>query len=517
MERHAVEPQVAEDRAHRKVERMGDDQRRPAALAAPANKVEKTLAGTGVLEHEGQELVAGRFNAGKGGSEDADSLSLRAQLETTGDAACEALQQRLGDAVCEHDVVEVKAEDGGHLSRIDVAGWASTTLRQVERDRARYLVSARGRAHLASLPPGCEGFDPVQLSTLLRRSFAPGEAAALGEQVVLHARATARFGGEAGWLFTAEGLEMMTHPLVAARRAARLARLGLPVADLTCGIGGDLGACADAGLRTIGVERDPVTALLAASNVPGASVVQGDALRPPLDLAGVAAIIDPSRRGGLARTFDPMAFAPPWDLAVSQVASARAGVLKAPPGIDRRYLPPGAEVEYVQLGRSMREATVWVGAETSPGLRRAVLLPGNATLDSASPEAPTGTAPAGPFVFDPESCVTLAGLVRQLASRLGARLLDERVGYLTGPVAVFDPLCATFETLDVIPFSISRLKERLRNRRWAPAEIRRRAFPIEPDELRRLLGRIEGDAVTLLCTTLNGQKTVIVGRRLVQR
>jgi hypothetical protein len=69
--------------------------------------------------------------------------------------------------------------------------------------------------------------------------------------------------------------------------------------------------------------------------------------------------------------------------------------------------------------------------------------------------------------------------------------------------------------LDVIPFSVSRLKTRLRERGWRADEIRRRAFPVEPDELRRLLGPSEGERVTLLCTTLAGERTVFVARRLV--
>jgi len=32
--------------------------------------------------------------------------------------------------------------------------------------------------------------------------------------------------------------------------------------------------------------------------------------------------------------------------------------------------------------------------------------------------------------------------------------------------------------------------------------------------LRRLLGRIEGEPVSLLCTTLGGKRTIIVARRL---
>ncbi|MGI8925057.1 MAG: THUMP-like domain-containing protein, partial [Tepidiformaceae bacterium] len=294
----------------------------------------------------------------------------------------------------------------------------------------------------------------------------------------------------------------------------RLASLGLPVADLTCGIGGDLAAVAARGARTIGIERERATALLAAANVSRATLLQADARFPPVDLGRFAIILDPSRRQEGRRRFDPAAFSPAWDEALSLVAQAPAGVLKAPPGIDAAHIPPQAEVEFVQYGRSLREAALWFGAGAVPGLRRAVLMPIGAELDSTAPQAPDAPVPPGPYLFDPESCVTRAGLVLHLAHRLGARLLDPSVAYLTGPGPAADPLCATFALLDAVPFSVARLKARLKEGQWRADEIRRRAFPIEPDELRALLGRPDGDPVTLLCTTIAGKRVVFIARRL---
>ncbi|MBI5946833.1 MAG: hypothetical protein HY875_01685 [Chloroflexi bacterium] len=380
--------------------------------------------------------------------------------------------------------------------------------------RARFLVSARGREALAGLDAGLGTLPLHRLAAVLRESWAPDEAAALAEQVTLAARARERFGESPLPLYSANGLEMMTHPLVAQRRAGRLADNGLPVLDLTCGIGGDLHALAATGARGAGLDRDRPTALLAAANVPGAAVVQGEATRPPFDLSRHAVLIDPSRRAGVMRAFDPRAFTPPWDVTMTLAAAAAAGVVKGPPGIDRAHLPVAAEVEFVQLGRGLRECALWFGGDAVPGLRRAVLLPAGAELTSEAPEAPAAIVPPGPFLLDPESCVTRAGLVRHLAQRTGARMIDPEVAYLAAAEPAFDPLCATFEVLERLDFSVARLRGLLRARGWRPDEIRRRAFPVEPDELRRLLGDLPGERVTLLCTTLAGKRTVFVARRL---
>lgn len=384
----------------------------------------------------------------------------------------------------------------------------------MEIERARYLVSPAGRAALAAIPLDAGRDDPNRLVTGLRKAHPPAEASALAEQATLRSKAAARFGQDPAMLLTATGLEMMTHPLAAERRARRLARLGLPVADLTCGLGGDLAACARLGIPSTGLERDPATAILARANVPSASIVIGDAGRPPFRLDGLALLLDPARREAARRTFDPAAFSPSWETCLDLLGQARAAVLKAPPGLDRERVPHWAEMEAVQLGTGMREVTLWAGAGTSPGLRRAVLLPDGAELTSEAPECPETPVPIGRYIFDPESCVTRAGLVRHLGQRLGARLLDPQVAYLTASLPAFDPLTATFEVLEVVPFSIRRLKELLATRSWRPQEIRRRAFPVEPDELRRLLGRLNGEPVTLLCTTVGGNRLVIIVRRL---
>jgi hypothetical protein len=388
----------------------------------------------------------------------------------------------------------------------------------MELERARYLASPEGQRTLAAAAKLVEGFgvdptDPLRTSWLLRRSLAPDHAAAVSEQLMLRARAQRNHGREGEWLYTSEGLEMMTHPLVAERRAARLAGLGLPVLDLCCGLGGDLAAVMAAGASAAGVERDPAHALFAGRNT-GARVVRGDVTEMHLDLGATAVLIDPSRRDGSGRRLWPGAFSPPWDVVLELAGAARAAAIKAPPGISDNFVPPGAEFEAVQLGRSMREVCLWLGEGAAAGTRRAVLLPEGVTLDSSEPEAAEEPAAPGAYLFDPESCVTVATLVRHLAWRLGARLLDPRIAYLTAPEPAFSPLAATFEVLDTFPFSVGRLKERLRGAGWRPSEVRRRAFPVEPDELKKLLGRMEGDPVTLLLTTIDGRRTVFVARRL---
>lgn len=510
----AVETVGIEDGIDVEVEAVADDDGLPVVPVGPIYEFEETRAEAGDVQGEGAQGCFIGFDEVEGGGVvllNGELAGAKARLEIAPCRRGEALEELARGIVEDDGVVEVEADDAGHGSSFARRGpWQMAAMNL---ERARYLASAAGRADLASLPVALESEDPVRLTLALRRRFPGEQAAALAEQVQLRARARARFGAPPLVLFTPDGLEMMTHPLVAARRAARLAGLGLPVVDVTCGIGGDLRALVAAGAEAIGIERDAATALIAAANVPG-RVVLGDALVPPFRAAAAALVIDPSRRGARGRTFDPELFSPPWERCLEIARGAPAAALKGPPGLDHGYVPGDFEVEAVQVGRDLRELTLWRGRGSTPGLRRAVLLPAGATMDSLAPgDAPVDGRP-GRYLFDPEPCVTRAGLVRQLGAALGAWQMDRQVAYLAGDVPRQHPLCATFRVVEVLPFGLKRLRELLRGRRWRPGEIRRRAFPVEPDALRQGLGRLEGNPVDLVLTTVGGERLVFLVERV---
>lgn len=384
----------------------------------------------------------------------------------------------------------------------------------VDRERARFLLSAVGQHWLAAL--GTESGDPLRLQHHLRKLLPASEAAALGEQLTLRARARSRLTSPwCEWLWTSETLEMAAHPTVSARRARRLAHFAETVVDGTVGAGVDLAACADCGLRAVGFEWVPVRALLAAYNLAGrADVLCADIRCPPLDLSRAALLLDPSRRTSAGRVFDPHRFEPPWDTCVDLARRAPLAVLKAPPGIPHKLLPDDVETEWVQVRRSLREAALWFGRGARPGLRRAVILESGEELDSNAESAPWSPRPLGTIVYDPEPAVTRAGLVAHLAARLGAWPIDSEAAYLSSNCVVKSPFARPFEVLECIEFSIERLRTLLRRRGWRLGEILRRHFPLEPEVLRHRIGVRHGQPVAALCTTVMGKRVVILARPL---
>lgn len=99
------------------------------------------------------------------------------------------------------------------------------------------------------------------------------------------------------------------------------------VADLCCGIGGDAIALARAGIRVLAVDRDPVTAAVARENAEALGLTRLVEVREAdvteVDVSGCDAVfVDPARRGGRGRIFDPEAYSPPLSWAIETARKA---------------------------------------------------------------------------------------------------------------------------------------------------------------------------------------------------
>ena len=251
------------------------------------------------------------------------------------------------------------------------------------------LLSAEGRALLDGLPDGPLGpEEALRVGTRLRRSHPAEVVAAALAQHELRSRAAAKFQAAARMWFTREGLEQASAEPLARHRAARYA--GFPVvADLCCGIGGDLCALAP-GRDALAVDRDPVHLRMAMENarVHGAGGVAAACadvrdLRLPRSLA---VFVDPARRAG-GRRLPAGESRPPlaWCL---ELAGRVAGVgVKAAPGLALGLVPDGWEVELVADRRELKEAVLWSPALATTA-RRATVFPGPHTL--APRPRPTG-------------------------------------------------------------------------------------------------------------------------------
>lgn len=307
------------------------------------------------------------------------------------------------------------------------------------------------------------------------------------ETVRLRRRAAAKFADPSAWLFTDEALQQATTAPVAAHRAARLA--GARIHDATCSIGSELAALRHSAGELVGSDIDPVRLAMAANNVAGVELCRADALRPITRDAVV--FIDPARRQGGRRRFDPRAYTPALD-GVLDVYRDRDVVVKCAPGIDFdaiRRMGFDGEIEVTSQAGGVREACLWSQGLAGAGVRRrATLLDHDEQITDAEPDD-CPVAPAGRWIVDPDGAVVRAGLVRHYAARHGLWQLDPDIAYLSGdrlPDGV-----RGFEVLDQIGYHERRLRSALADRSVGAVEILVRGLDVDPDLLRRRL-RLRG-------------------------
>ncbi|MFF7856082.1 methyltransferase domain-containing protein [Streptomyces sp. NPDC007904] len=388
------------------------------------------------------------------------------------------------------------------------------------------LLTPEGRALLDEV----RGTDPAHelaVATRLRREH-PAElvSAALG-QARLRQRAAAKFGAEDAqrMFFTPNGVEQSTRASVAAYRARRFGELGVTsVADLCCGIGGDAIALARAGIRVLAVDRDPLTAAAARANAEALGLADLIEVREAdvteVDTAGFDAVfVDPARRGGRGRIFDPEAYSPPLSWAVEAARGApRAAALKVAPGIPHEAVPGDARAEWISDGGDVKEAVLWFGTAPAAGPAgaegavRATLLPGPRTLLSRGLPDPAVRLP-GRYLYEPDGAVVRAHLVAEVAEQLDGGLIDATIAYVTADEHRPTPYATAYEVTDRLPFNAKRLKALLRERRVGTLTVKKRGSAVEPEELRRkVLPKPQGtEAVTVFLTRVDGAPTMLLG------
>jgi hypothetical protein len=344
----------------------------------------------------------------------------------------------------------------------------------------------------------------------IRDRFAE-RSTALIETTLLRRKALPKLdalGDVSEWLFTDDALQQATAGPVARHRAARLA--GAVVHDATCSIGTELAALRGTAAEVIGSDVDEVRLAMARHNVPDVALCRADALHPVTRDAVV--LLDPARRSGGRRRFDPRDYVPPLNVLLDAYRD-RPTVVKCAPGIDfdaLRQLGFDGEIEVTSSGGSVREACLWSAELATPGVRRrACLLDRGEVVTDADPgECPVGAA--GRWIVDPDGAIVRSGLVRHYAARHGLWQLDPAIAYLSGdhvPAGV-----RGFEVLEELPLREKVLRQALSRYGCGQLEILVRGVDVDPDALRRRLRPAGRAPLSLVITRIGsgaGERTSV--------
>jgi THUMP domain-like/RNA cap guanine-N2 methyltransferase len=409
------------------------------------------------------------------------------------------------------------------------------------------LLTPQGQELLARLAvPGDAATSPLALAERLRREYPADLVAAAMAQHELRQAAGAKFSRAAQMLFTRAGYEQSSSETIARYRAGRL-KNARRVADLCCGIGGDLIALAAAS-EVLAVDRDPLHARLALYNAAvyeeagHVAAVVSD-VRDVL-LAGVDAVfIDPARRSGpgtasagQAHRYKAGTSEPPLDWCTALTSQVEAVCIKAAPGLPEDQIPPGWEAEFIAESRDLKEAVLWSPslATAPPASRPAgppARPPAGPPVRARGPRRATVLAPSGPgraprydtlvarlgapvplrepgeYLLDPNPAVTRSGLVEDLARALGddTAKIDPQIAFLTLDRDVRTPFARTLRVLYSAPWNEKSFAKRLRELGVGAADIRRRGLAGDVDQIRRRLKLSGNTRATIVITRVNNK------------
>ncbi len=243
----------------------------------------------------------------------------------------------------------------------------------------RWLVSDAARPWLDGAAESLPG--SVAVMARLRRELTPDQASLVCGQAELRKRAARKFARAAEMFFTPVGLEQATGTRVAAYKAEQFPPEAR-VADLCCGIGGDLLALATRG-EVVGVDRDPISVLVAEANlgvlgISSAEVRCADVAAHLLTESS-AWHIDPDRRRGPQRTTQIDQHVPGWPAIESLLVQCPHAAIKLAPAAE---LPAdvtrNAELEWIGSRRECKQLLVRYGdLARHPGRRTATLVSGD--------------------------------------------------------------------------------------------------------------------------------------------
>jgi hypothetical protein len=347
------------------------------------------------------------------------------------------------------------------------------------------------------------------LSASLRHEYPAELVAAALTQQALRVAARAKFSRADQMLFTRAGLEQASSELTARHAAQRFPARAV-VADLCCGIGGNLvalAAASPAGRPMLAVDEDQVSLEFARHNAsvcaPSARVGYVRADVRQLQLRGVDAVfIDPARRDG-HRRLPAGRYQPELDWCLRLAGLVPAVGIKAAPGLRRDLVPSGWETEFVATGRDLKEALLWSPALAGPHSRATVLPSGDTLTPSAGSAQETPLAAPGAFLFDPSPAVTRAGLVAELAQLLGAWQIDPMIAFLSADEPRLTPFARTLRVLESAPWHEKRFAARLRELGIGSADIRRRGLAGDVAQIHRRLGLRGPGAATIVLTRVS--------------
>jgi SAM-dependent methyltransferase len=293
---------------------------------------------------------------------------------------------------------------------------------------------------------------------------------------------------------------------------------------------------------------------------------------PPPNAAAI--FFDPARRSAGRRVFALAGYHPPVTLVERWRERTPAIGVKIGPGVADQELVALAdpssgsgsplEVEFISVDGELKEAVLWFGPLAEPGRRATLLTTADRrppTTDHRPPTAREGEeergrggeernlqrtenrklrteslwaadngrwthislfnaqgaiqpspplASPGAYLYEPDPAVIRAHVIATLAAQLGAAQLDPSIAYLTADRLVATPFARCWRVIEWLPFSLKRLRARLRELDAGAVTVKKRGSPLDTDALARKLSGAGARPLVVVLTQVMGRPAALI-------
>lgn len=367
-----------------------------------------------------------------------------------------------------------------------------------------------------------EGQPILRVAKRLRKSLTAEQSAWVLDQAQLRIRARRKFSNADRMYFTRTALEQSTSEIIAAYKARRFASLAR-VADICCGIGGDLIALANGRPeQLLGLDMDPVVAAFAAANLRAhdlSAEVLCDKYEERAWTGWDGIHIDPDRRRSGKRTRAELLQPPLPEILERTDAQTALAIKLAPATPHHPALPGHAEREWIGHRRECKQQMVWMnGLQSAAATRTATVVKSEGTASFSVSEDLVRTVPMvaerlGRFLFEPHAVLLAAGLVDSFCEQNGLGRVADGIGYLTGDQDLPHPLLSRFTVVEILPLAAPKVAARLDQLDCGNLELKLRGI-MEPAArpFRRYKPRGSQPFTVILTPTVGGGVAVICQR-----
>ena len=414
----------------------------------------------------------------------------------------------------------------------------------------RWLISAQAAPILNETQIAIENrVNALTIDKKLRKQISAERSALVMEQAQLRIRGRKKFSHPENMFFTRRGLEQSSGELIAQYKAMRFAGLK-NVADICCGIGGDLIGLSKRGIRnnslelglgstdeidagnltTVGIDSNELTSIFARCNLQasGLESAMNQVKQTDFDKFEIGSIdgmhIDPDRRKS-DRTVHGDRFRPSLESVFKRVSKQCCMAIKVAPATPvADYFPKDIHREWIGDHRECKQQIIWAGPFSNQlGLnnatRTATYIGRNGRVSQiSSNEADLDQPPQmfdsiQKFLYEPHAAVLAAGMTDVLARKYGLGRFTSQVVYLTGDQVTDDPLLARFEVLQILPMSLRQTAKVLKSLDVGQVEVKKRGIATATFEQYCRMKLSGPNKATLILTHLGKNPIVVIAKR----